>query len=551
MKRLIICILAMLSIILTAQPTLAASTKVTGTLSGCSGCSMLLLRNNSVVARTTGKNLNKKLSSTSNVTIAIRKQDGTYGGTVTVNRVGNKVYQYLSKKTGTIALGKITYSASKGCAWLKNFLPKSQHSTTYATRGSGNCPTGAGRLGAKSPSTSALKKIKISAASTTQAGDSDKDGIPNAFDVDDDNDGILDGQDSSPNGVSSSAISVKDSSASNNPFTTLYLGLNETLNSQIAAVSDSDLDAIVGGSNVFSLIIYTNPQGISASSANVVCAPSNPWCGSSGTAVYSGISESDQSLISSISGGLWRNFTSNGQQNNLESFNSSSTFAGGMQPRSAASDFQIGDTLLVEYRSSGGSVQSTLPLTISPYFVTVPALYSYDAGFGTTVVDYGSGTAPGSSQGNPIVLSSSGTLTMNFYPPQRKAIPGAETSGTLFDMGRLHYGVIFGGSGINSEFTCGGLYSGFSSSLSAPTDGLGTGSSISPQDGANLWPVDDSADDAATDPSSLKTVTIDLKTCLTRASVSFGTYQLSLTAAGENLTGGANRAAQTIWVSVN
>jgi hypothetical protein len=67
---------------------------------------------------------------------------------------------------------------------------------------------------------------------------------------------------------------------------------------------------------------------------------------------------------------------------------------------------------------------------------------------------------------------------------------------------------------------------------------------------ANLWPLTDTAADAAPDTANTLSFTVDISACIARESVAPGTYSFSLTAAGETLSGGASRAAQMLYVAI-
>ena len=131
---------------------------------------------------------------------------------------------------------------------------------------------------------------------------------------------------------------------------------------------------------------------------------------------------------------------------------------------------------------------------------------------------------------------------MTFWRPQRLSIPGADT-GTFTDIGNLHYGVTPGG--LPREVTCAGLYSGLSSTLREESS---TG--VSPDQGAKLFPLVDSAPDGRPNPARTLSLTVDVGNCLRRAGIApeGRTVELTLTAAGEPRPGGQDRAAQSIAV---
>jgi hypothetical protein len=367
---------------------------------------------------------------------------------------------------------------------------------------------------------------------TAEGGaDLDGDGIPNAVDVDDDGDLNLDGTDGDS----------AQSSARFNPFSTLFLPMSQTLNVNVGPVTRASIDALIGSENVFNLIFYLQqlPDAPPATGAHVICPSSLVYCRSAAdggaTAMFGGVTESSPDLFT----GPWSDYNADGSgYPNLEPIDAgpSRVFVASIQPRVGTTQFRPGDVYQVEFVSAEGVV-SSMTLSLAPYFVTVPAVSSYDAGAGAVTVDYSNPSAPGRSSANPIVLSAEGTLRLALWRPQRLAIEGAE-SGEYRDMGRLHYGVIIGG--VVPEPGCAGQYSDLSPTLTE-TPGAG---------GPNLWPLADGAADAVPDPASTISFTVDLARCLADAAAPPGTYLVALTAAGEALSGGANRAAQMLHVTI-
>jgi hypothetical protein len=93
------------------------------------------------------------------------------------------------------------------------------------------------------------------------------------------------------------------------------------------------------------------------------------------------------------------------------------------------------------------------------------------------------------------------------------------------------------------EFGCGpGAYSALSPTLHP--------AGSSDNKGAALWPLLDTADDAAPDPSRKLSFTLDLGGCLRSHGIDPAgkLLNLPLTAVGEARPGGMDRAAQSIWV---
>jgi hypothetical protein len=470
---------------------------------------------------------------------------GRYFGPVVLahRRRTATVYTALAGRDagGRIKVGPIALRSGYGVATRRRALVDRSRPAAADHNGQ---PAGAGRSGlvpvALPGAVSGVARAPDESATTTGA-DLDGDGIPNAADVDDDGDLNLDGTDGDSAGTS----------ARHNPFTTLFLSLPQTLNVNVGGVTRAAIDAVIGGENLFNLIFFLSlpPGSGSTTGAHVICGASLAYCRSTadggGTAVLTGVVESDPAIL----GGLWTDYDADGSgYPNLEPIGTppNPVWVAGVQPRVGTGAFRPGDVYQVEFVNEG-TVVSSLSLSLAPYFVTVPAVVAYDAGGGEVAVDYSDPGVPGGTPANPIALSAAGTLRLTLWRPQRLAIEGVEP-GEYVDMGRLHYGVIVGG--VPREFTCAGMYSDLSPTLAEDPDGLGAGGSEEAGQGANLWPLTDAAADAVPDPARTLAFTVDLAACLARAAVPAGTYPLSLTAAGESLSGGANRAAQIFYVTI-
>lgn len=473
-----------------------------------------------------------------NARLQLVKPNGRFFGPVVLaqNEGLNRSFVTFSgvfPESGVLDLGDI--ELKNGYAKLETALGVEYLKTTGASvvrANSNGKPIGAGKSGLVSSNTAVTLPISLAAitGSTSPGGDYDRDGVINSLDADDDGDLNLDGTDEQS----------ASTTASSNPFTTLYLGMSETLNVNVGSgVTDTAIDNVISGENFFNLIMFLSltEEESDIDGGHIRCSSALDYCRSNadggGTAIYAGVSESDNSLR----GLVWTDMNANesGYPNlELITVGDSRVLVASIQPRVGTSEFRPGDVYTVEL-TDGRRVVSRRILTLAPYFVTVPALTTYEAGSGEGTVDYSNTSGPGMNSSNPIVLTGAGTMRFTFYRPQRKAVAGAE-SGSYFDMGHLHYGVIIGG--LSQEVSCSGLYSSLSSTLT--------------EDGeeSSLWPLTDSANDAIPSTSSTLSFTVDLASCLDRASGSPGVYQVTLTAAGENLSGGANRAAQNIHVTI-
>ncbi|WKZ57590.1 MAG: hypothetical protein QY326_02695 [Bdellovibrionota bacterium] len=481
-----------------------------------------------------------------NATLHFVADDGSYYGPTVLAGSGGEVYLAFSgrrdRETGTVNLGVIQMN-DPGYARPRRNVARGFYTRERITQAADGVPVGVQSRGLVQIVSSSSKTRGVRIHEGEEGGiDTDSDGILDVFDPDDDGDLVPDYAD-----PESAATTAQDS-----PFTTLYLGLGQTLNINASSLTPEQIDAVVGGEDQFVLIFYIPiaPEDVSViTGGHVVCGSPLLYCRSTadggGTAVYSGVSESDNSLR----GQLWTDLNADGSgYPNLESIRDGQAMVAGIQPRVGTAEFRPGDVYVVELVSADGAVESRRTFTLPPYFITVPAIKSYDAGFGTVELDYPlSGSTAGASSGNPIVLSGSGALTLTMWRPQRGSVSDYEAS-DIMDMGHLHYGAIVGG--VAQEFTCAGYYSGLSATLSENSAALGSGDSPLAENGAVLWPLDDAAADAVPSASNTFTFTVNLRDCLGRAGVASGTYPVTLTAAGENFSGGANRAAVTVYVTI-
>jgi hypothetical protein len=462
--------------------------------------------------------------------------DGRYAGPIVLGGTNSKVSttfsgKLVSPKQRKLALGKVTLKsgyAQVGKAATKSLGVAVSKATTKARKGK---PLGAGQLGLVSTGSTA----NVSAFVTGAAGsDEDRDGIPNAFDADDDGDLILDPSD-------------PDSAGSDIPYTTIVLEFRNSLNAHVrSGLSDTAIDAVIGGENLFALLTFISlPQNQSnrATGGYIVCDDALAYCRrNTPVAFFSGVSESSNDFRRP-----WAELLTSAGYPRMEKINSLGAVVAAIQPRVGRSQFRPGDVFEAVVTSDTGEI-TRKTFTLAPYFVSVPALKSYNAGAGEVTVDYNSvsptsGSIPGTSSSDPIVLPPSGQLTMTFWRPQRAAIRTDETG--YLDWGTLNYGVGVG----DVQATCAGLYTNVSSELVADTTPFGAGDSIFFNQGANGTPYRDPLGDRAASVGNTLTFTVDLKTCATRAGgTGTGTAMVSLEARGESVTGGQTTARQSFYV---
>ncbi|MEA2378013.1 MAG: hypothetical protein QOI45_1699 [Thermoleophilaceae bacterium] len=489
-----------------------ADTTVRGTLEGARGYTLNgTTANGQVVFQrlpASGKfKLRFKGRTGRGATLHLIRRGGGYLGPVVLSRKGRQAFLKLSGKS--VDLGRI--KLRRGYAAPLVAVKKQAFAGSAARADARGRPLGAGRVGLVAAKASA-RSSQNGGGSDAAGADTDRDGVANAYDVDDDGDLTLDSVDSdaSPSGAGL--------------FSTLFLGFTEAVNAN-AGATRAQIDSIFSGENRFALVFYFDAGQFGSrrvTGAHVDCFALAYCRRGGGTAVLTGVSESSSSLPR---GSLWTDYDPDGSgYPNLERLDQRSAFVAGIQPRVTTSQITPGDTYNVIFRTSGGTI--TVPTTLSSYFVTTPML--------TNV-----------SGAEPIALGSE-QFSATFWRPQRAAVPGAE-AGSFADMGHLHYGVTIGGEGISREFSCAGHYSALSSTLTAEAS-----SGVLPEEGASLFPLVDSADDAAPNPARTLSFTVDVGACLRGAGFSSAgrTVFLTLTAASEPRPGGQDRAAQTVRVQL-
>lgn len=594
----------------------ASGMKVSFTMSGAEqNASVLLIGSNvalKVPATAKSATLSRKFydSKTKKYSFSVHvvKGDGTYGGPVVFGLTGVKgKYSTNVTSASAVSLGKVSVK-SDGWSKSSKLLKKGLYAKLLRNTLSGGKPRGAGAVGVVksagvwATAAAAAAGVTCGAADQTLGTDCDADGVPNAVDVDDNNNGVLDLADQKTSSFESQKLL---------PWSTLYLevgGMQKNLNANLANVTTADIDAVMGGAmGTFSIAIYLSlPPGESTGydAVWVDCGTLSYCAKDAGTAVTGSPSGQvgqqwsalwcktplnsagscnenypwkdypgtifDQSnkgtKVDSAGGSVWNGLTRfvNG---------SDAVWAGGIVPNVGTGlldKVKVADPYVLNLRSSDGTVTQR-PMSLGAFFVTVPVVRTTVIGTETFTVDYTAQTPKGSNS-NPFVLGDDGKMTVSFYRPQRAAIDGADTAGADFiDLGGLRYGFILnaeGGSrsalkatGNQREIGCssatGGAYTAVPAEMTRTPD-----NDPNTEYHYNLWPLTDTFADAPPDPTRFVTVTFDMKACIAelrnapasrRAVVdaaSTAKVPVQLTAVGVDLSGGASRAAQTFFVTL-
>ena len=536
---------------------------------------------------------------------------GAYAGPILLYGSGAKGSTRLGKVSGkSIALGKIT--ALKGYAKLSRFLSSKAvllkgtgvvklakgapigaaklgyvrtggKATTSQDKqcgpgeisdGQGGCKsgggTGGGGTGGGGTQTGTPGgTCTASSVDSASGGDCDSDGVPNFVDVDDNGNGTLDAVDAASAGTTARLnlfFGLRPSFANQ---LNVYSGANRaSINSYLGASSDE-----TGlGMNFFLDQQYLDPGNRTAlQNVWLSCTSGQPWCApGTSTATISGLSDTppfrpgtdrfaqlpwatffgsncDSSACSPLSGS---------DANSLAGVRRSGasslpTWIGAIRPASTNTLANVvpGDVLTINTRSTSGVV-ATQPTTISPYFVTSPALASYGPGDGSlTPVNYPlTPTTPGTSAANPIQVDSSGRLKVRLWRPQRFALPGEASE--YYDIGGLRWGV-----SVESYTDPSGGYHPGALQACQTSDLVGVTANSSANDKVQF--TDSSALDVATDvaqkDSRVLGFTVDVRACLAAGGypTANGTKtRITLLAQGAALPGGANETGMSLEVAL-
>lgn len=408
-----------------------------------------------------------------------------------------------------------------------------------------------------------------SSVDSAGGGDCDGDGVPNVVDVDDNGNGTLDAVD---------AVSAGTTARLN-----LFFGLRPSFANQLNVYSGANrasIDSYLGassdetglGMNFFLDQQYLDPGNKTAlQNVWLSCTSGQPWCApGTGTATISGLSDTppfrpgtdrfaqlpwatffgsncDTSACSPLSGS---------DANSLAGVRRSGasslpTWIGAIRPASTNTLASVvpGDVLTINTRSASGVI-ATQPTTISPYFVTSPALASYGPASGSlTPVSYPlTPTTPGTSAANPIQVDSSGRLKVRLWRPQRFALPGE--SSEYYDIGGLRWGV-----SVESYTDPSGGYQPGKLQACQTSDLVGVTANSSANDKVQF--TDTSALDVATDvaqkDSRVIGFTVDVRACLAAGGypTANGTKtRITLLAQGASLPGGANETGMSLEVAL-
>jgi len=272
----------------------------------------------------------------------------------------------------------------------------------------GGRPLGAGKLGFVR-----VRRARAAqtGASATEGADVDRDGIPNAFDADDDGDLRLDNiEGAEPKGPRLSLSSA------------LPLDITETINANAGA--DADREATIRRYLRLLFSVSADELG-GAQRVGVACVFA--WCAGAQVVIPPGLGDSTTAWSDGDGDGL-RDLAARGP-----------AFQRQIYPRASTADIKPGDTFTAT-SDRGASAVTALAF----YFTSSVAVKT----MGSHTFSYPAEPGSPGSPGNPVKIPRKVQITL--WRPQRAAIPGAE-SAALMDIGGLRYGVDVSGAFCRAE----------------------------------------------------------------------------------------------------
>ena len=526
--------------------------------------------------------------------------EGRYLGPTVFNVRGTSRWTSNVVTARSLKLGRLSYKAP---GWGKSSvkLTKGQYGKLLAGAGRDGRPRGAGRIGVVFKAGVSAAGVNPAAAQVcpaeldqTLGGDCDADGVLNAVDADDDNDGVMDIADSTTKDFPAAGWMPTAGIRTTIGGTGSMKVLNANINT---ATLDADIDNALGGpESTFSLAFFFNLDGTEARSYDAawVDCGSLEYCSAATGTATTGPSSSPVTEVFNrfycrevnTGGGcmhdvLWKDFlgfmVDNGVATKVEDKGSGITnglqfkasgegvsWDGAMSPRGVTNPrdkIKVGDPYLGRMRSRSDGTIKTVPLSLGAFFVTSPAIVRIN----DSTVDYAT-AAPLGSRTNPVVVPENGVLDLWWYRPQRTAIQGSDPAGAKYmDLGGLDYGFAFEADpqieskliksrSIDSRlFGCGNKGAFTTSGTVAEVANNGSG-------GGDLWNLHDSSTDAVPTTDRLVRVTVDFRKCVQSQSSKLyvdgvrlatdPTMEFQLHAAGANTSGGRSGSIQLFTIKL-
>ena len=405
------------------------------------------------------------------IVLARKAKAGKY---TTRQAAGGTGYEGLSNgAAGTLDLGAVVFSGGAGTPQLP--LPTSAVDTSGAVKlDAKGAPPGAGENG--------FTEMPKSGNDGSFGADPDKDGIPNAFDQDQNGNLLLNQQDQK----TVDAIGK----IADHPwiFSSLFVPYADAIK------GDASFDQTVQA-NLAVSFGYNTPDRTRYSSMSVDCL-GIAWCS---TATVKTGDYTDTAGVPFGRGTPWP-FLAGSTTEHVVGIRGNNPAPGGggfdiaLLPNALPAQIVVGQSFA--FHAVAGGVDTVSMLALGPYFSAPPVPTKIGA---TTITP----TTTAGTEASP--LPNTGTkVDITILRPLRPPVPGAET-GTAISMGNLQYGVdvYIPGTGSSPAFCPFAAFSNLSPTLSQYQSKMAFTSS----------PLADGADDAP--PSDARTIsfTVDLAQC--------------------------------------
>ncbi len=511
MKRSLSAITVICAMFIATASATAAT--VSGTLTGGRGLHVVVVQSNgtskkaTITKKGTFKVVGARLAGAS---IQLVGKNGTYFGPILLGGSGKKVYETI-KGSGNLALG--TFKRKSGYAAAR--APVGRYFTTaaYTVAAKNGKPIGAGKYGL----------VKVGNGKSTLKGyngqgrDADLDGIPGAFDIDDNGNLIIDNVDRTPRlGRSlrqfSPALRVSDtcptpdqtqppgcippSGAPSGGTTTEFklfsnFKLTDATSINVSIPGITGIDALIDAAVPTIVTLATQVMGATSSTldclGNTYCAPHGEY-----------------PLVNFVAA------TYTGAFLNLVKGTTGDGGDAQITPGAARTAIGSGNAFL----QIDGT--TSYPGVLNFVFNTAPALKSYNVGAGEQTLTYDASgvSASGMTPSTRITTTAGATsITVTFWRPQRSALSSEAWFGSAnpwTDIGGLAYRADTPNAPTGStKNSCAGGYSAGRANGVAVTAGT---------DG-----IIDPAIDAEASTANTISWTIDLATCFDWSSMASGT----------------------------
>ncbi|MBI4898137.1 MAG: hypothetical protein HY827_07200 [Actinobacteria bacterium] len=503
-------VLSVATALLAAAPAQARQKPITGKLSK-PGLTVIALASNGKATSTVATRGAFKLVPPANkVTLQLRAKDGAYAGPVVVG--GKGATAWLGVKSGA-KLGLI--KIKRGYAQPASALPARFINKSVRSQAKRGVPIGVGVFG----------RVKSNKKSSDGSGrDADLDGIPGAFDVDDNGNLVLDNFErttgTGATGLKSFDILPPpvqpppgqpapgqpapgqpgpdqppppgDAAQSFRLFSNLKLSMQQSLNANAGTVTDAQIDAAMSGSATLAIQVAGGSEAQLDCGGLTYCSAGGTGTTLEGNNPFPGCCDADGNGFGTITPGSTNDFQ--------------------LHPGANAADIGSGDSFIEHVTSDGKETQ--LPGVLNYIFSTTPALKTWSTTAGSGSPTYPVGPNDVGTPGNPIPVAAGGDAiaTLTFWRPQRKAIDGSGEGSGWVDIGRLRYtaDVPNGPSG-GSPSSVRGPGNCAASTYTTSDPNL-TLSGQSPQD---------TADDSPADPANTLTFAVNLTQCLAAAGITW------------------------------